>query len=64
VQPSGVFTKMLISDLEKWHSVDTLTDLLRRTGDARSLEEFKRSAGSTSIEQFVRLRNEANSLFG
>lgn len=64
VQPSGVFTKILINDLEKCHSTDALRELLRRTGDIRSLEEFKQSVGSTSIEQFVRLRHEANLLFG
>jgi hypothetical protein len=64
VQPSGVFTKILLNDLEKCHSTDALTELLRRTGDNRSLEEFKESAGATSIEQFVRLRHEADLLFG
>jgi hypothetical protein len=64
VQPSGVFTKILINHLEKLHSTDDLTELLRRTGDNRSLDEFKEAAGSTSIDQFARLRTEANSLFG
>jgi hypothetical protein len=64
VQPSGVFTKILINHLETLHSTDDLTELLRRTGDNRSLDEFKEAAGSTSIDQFARLRTEANSLFG
>jgi hypothetical protein len=64
VQPSGVFTTILLRSLEERLSVEQLEDLLRRAGETRSLAEFKETAASTSIEQFTRLRHEANLIIG
>ena len=60
VQPSGVFTMILLRSLEERLAVDQLEELLRRAGETRSLAEFKETAASTSIEQFTRLRREAD----
>lgn len=64
VQPSGVFTMILLRSLEERLSVDQVEDLLRRAGETRSLAEFKAAAASTSIEQFTRLRHEADLVLG
>ena len=64
VQPSGVFTMILVSTLEERLSVDEFGELLRRAGENRSVAEFKQTAASTSIDQFTRLRHEANSVLG
>jgi hypothetical protein len=64
VQPSGVFTMILLRSLEERLPVDQVEDLLRRAGETRSLAEFKEAAASTSIEQFTRLRHEADLVFG
>jgi hypothetical protein len=64
VQPSGVFTTILLRSLEERLSVEQLEDLLRRAGETRSLAEFKETAASTSIEQFSRLRHEADLVLG
>jgi hypothetical protein len=64
VQPSGVFTMILLRSLEERLSVDQLEELLRRAGETRSLAEFKETAASTSIEQFSRLRHEADRVLG
>ena len=64
VQPSGVFTMILLRSLEERLSVDQLEDLLRRAGETRTLAEFKETAASTSIEQFTRLRHEADLVLG
>ena len=60
VQPSGVFTMILLRSLVERLAVDQLEELLRRAGETRSLAEFKETAASTSIEQFTRLRREAD----
>ena len=60
VQPSGVFTEILLRSLEERLSDKELEELLRRAGETRSLAEFKETAASTSIEQFTRLRREAD----
>ena len=64
VQPSGVFTMMLVRSLEEKLSADEFADLLRRAGENRSPAEFKATAASASIDQFTRLRHEANSVLG
>jgi hypothetical protein len=64
VQPSGVFTMILLRSLEERLPVEQVEDLLRRAGETRSLAEFKETAASTSIEQFTRLRHEADLVFG
>ncbi len=61
---SGVFTMILLRSLEERLSVDQLEDLLRRAGETRTLAEFKETAASTSIEQFTRLRHEADLVLG
>jgi len=60
VQPSGVFTMILLRSLEERLTVDQLEELLRRAGETRGLAAFKETAASTSIEQFTRLRHEAD----
>jgi hypothetical protein len=64
VQPSGVFTMILVRSLEEKLSADEFADLLRRAGENRSPAEFKATAASASIDQFTRLRHEANSVLG
>jgi hypothetical protein len=64
VQPSGVFTVILLRRLEERLTVDQLQDLLRRAGETRTVAEFKETAASTSIEQFSRLRHEADRVLG
>jgi len=64
VQPSGVFAMILLRSLEERLPVDQLEELLRRAGETRSLAEFKETAASTSIEQFTRLRHEADLVLG
>jgi hypothetical protein len=64
VQPSGVFTMILLRSLEERLSVDQLQDLLQRAGETCTVAEFKETAASTSIEQFTRLRREADLVLG
>jgi hypothetical protein len=64
VQPSGVFTMILLRSLEERLTVDQLEELLRRAGETRGLAAFKETAASTSIEQFTRLRHEADLVLG
>jgi hypothetical protein len=64
VQPSGVFTMILLRSLEERLSVEQLQDLLRRAGETCTVAEFKETAASTSIEQFARLRHEADLVLG
>jgi hypothetical protein len=64
VQPSGVFTEILLRSLEEQLSDEELEELLRRAGETRSLAEFRATAASTSIDQFTRLRHEANLVLG
>ena len=64
VQPSGVFTMILLRSLEERLSVDQVEELLRRAGETRSLAEFKETAATASIEQFTRLRHEADQVLG
>jgi hypothetical protein len=64
VQPSGVFTMILVRTLEEKLSPDEFGELLRRAGENRSVAEFKQTAASASIDQFTRLRHEANSVLG
>jgi hypothetical protein len=64
VQPAGVFTMILLRSLEERLSVDEIDELLQRAGETRTLAEFKETAASTSIEQFTRLRHEANLTIG
>jgi hypothetical protein len=64
VQPSGVFTTILLRTLEERLSDDELQALLHRAGETRTVAEFKETAASTSIDQFTRLRHEANLVLG
>jgi hypothetical protein len=64
VQPAGVFTMILLRSLEERLTVDELQELLYRAGETRTVAEFKETAASTSIEQFTRLRHEANLTVG
>jgi hypothetical protein len=64
VQPSGVFTMILLRSLEERLTPDELQELLRRAGVTRSVAEFKETAASASIDQFTRLRHEADSVLG
>jgi hypothetical protein len=64
VQPSGVFTMILLRSLEERLSVDELQELLRRAGETCTVAEFKEMAASASIDQFTRLRREANLIHG
>jgi hypothetical protein len=64
VQPSGVFTMILLRSLEERLTVDQLEELLRRAGETRGLAAFKETAAATSIEQFSRLRHEADRVLG
>jgi hypothetical protein len=64
VQPSGVFTMILLRSLEERLSVDELQELLQRAGETRTVAEFKETAASASIDQFTRLRHEANLVLG
>jgi hypothetical protein len=64
VQPAGVFTMILVRTLEEKLSPDEFGDLLRRAGENRSVAEFKETAASASIDQFTRLRREANAVLG
>lgn len=64
VQPAGVFTMILLRSLEERLTVDELQALLQRAGETCTVAEFKETAASTSIEQFSRLRHEANLTVG
>jgi hypothetical protein len=64
VHPSGVFTMILLRSLEERLTVDQLEELLRRAGVTRGLAAFKETAATTSIEQFTRLRHEADLMLG
>jgi hypothetical protein len=64
VQPSGVFTMILLRSLEERLTVDQIEELLRKAGETRGLAAFKETAASTSIEQFSRLRHEADLVLG
>ena len=64
VHPAGVFTMILLRSLEERLSADELQELLQRAGETRTLAEFKETAASTSLEQFTRLRHEANLTVG
>lgn len=64
VQPSGVFTVILLRSLEERLTVDELQELLQRAGETGTVAEFKEKAESASIEQFTRLRHEANLVLG
>jgi len=64
VHPAGVFTMILLRSLEEQLTVDELQALLERAGETRTVAEFKESAASTTIEQFSRLRHEANLTVG
>jgi hypothetical protein len=64
VQPSGVFTMILLRSLEERLTVDQIEELLRRAGETRGLAAFKETAASASIEQFTRLRHEADLVLG
>jgi hypothetical protein len=64
VQPSGVFTMILLRSLEERLTVDELQELLQRAGETCTVAEFKQTAESASIEQFTRLRHEANLVLG
>jgi hypothetical protein len=64
VHPSGVFTMILLRSLEERLTVDQLEELLRRAGETRGLAAFKETAATTSIEQFTRLRHEADLVLG
>jgi hypothetical protein len=55
---------ILLRSLEERLSVDEIDALLQRAGETRTLAEFKETAASTSIEQFTRLRHEANLTIG
>jgi hypothetical protein len=61
---SVVFTKVLIRSLEEKLRPDAFEEILRRTGETRSVEEFKETAEGTSIDQFRRLLQEANLFMG
>lgn len=63
-QPAGVFTMILVRTLEEKLSADEFGELLRRAGENRSVAEFKETAASASIDQFTRLRHEADSVLG
>ena len=64
VQPSGVFTVILLRSLEERLTADELQELLQRAGETGTVAEFKETAESASIEQFTRLRHEANLVLG
>jgi hypothetical protein len=64
VQPSGVFTMILLRSLEERLSADELQELLVRAGETCTVAEFKETATSASIDQFTRLRHEANLVLG
>jgi hypothetical protein len=64
VQPSGVFTMILLRSLEERLSVDELQQLLQRAGVTGTVAEFKEVAASSSIDQFTRLRHEADRVLG
>jgi hypothetical protein len=64
VQPSGVFTMILLRSLEERLSTDELQELLQRAGETCTVAEFKETATSASIDQFTRLRHEANLVLG
>jgi hypothetical protein len=64
VQPSGVFTMILLRSLEERLSGDELQELLQRAGETCTVAEFKETAASASIDQFTRLRHEANLVLG
>jgi hypothetical protein len=64
VQPSGVFTMILLRSLEERLTVDELQDLLKRAGETGTVAEFKERAESASIEQFTRLCHEAGLVLG
>ena len=64
VQPSGVFTMILLRSLEERLSTDELQALLQRAGETCTVAEFKETATSASIDQFIRLRHEANLVLG
>ena len=64
VQPSGVFTVILLRSLEERLTVDELQELLQRAGETGTVAEFKETAASASIDQFTRLRHEASLVLG
>ena len=48
VQPSGVFTMILLRSLEERLSPDELQELLQRAGETCTVAEFKETATSAS----------------
>jgi hypothetical protein len=61
---AGVFTMILLRSLEERLSVDELQQLLQRAGVTGTVAEFKEVAASSSIDQFTRLRHEADRVLG
>jgi diguanylate cyclase (GGDEF)-like protein len=63
-QISGLFTMILMASLEERLTVEALEDLLRRSGESRSIDALKEIGSWTTFEQFKLLLEETARLLG